>query len=103
MRAAYARSRLEAEFVAALAARQRILLTKPLLDEQLGQYEELESILRGYLAAGNPVFARLSEVDADRTDVALMRNSLDQQLTEADAALTRLVGEVPTIPLIQSL
>jgi len=98
LRATYARSRLEAEFVAALAERQRILTTMPLLDEQLELYEELENILRGYLAAGNPVFARLSGVDADRTEVALMRNNLDQQLVEADATLTRLMDEVPTIP-----
>ncbi|HBR98729.1 MAG TPA: hypothetical protein DD979_15345 [Gammaproteobacteria bacterium] len=86
---------LEVRMIIALAERERIAASKQLLDQQALLLDELDHWLRGELAAGSGVYARLDEIDVRRGRIAETRLVLDGEDQRWRAELLSLLEVVP--------
>lgn len=105
LRADYQYARLKAALIGALVDQQKIIGQIEISKRQLELYRELDNILRGELASGQPSYFRFSEVDVERTDVDRRLNDLNNQQKDIQARLFWLVGAAPAIipPQIKAL
>jgi len=95
----YTRRRLEAMLIGQLAELDKVSTLKNLRRRQLEYYRSIETDLKGQLEAGQPVYARFSELDVERTKTEQRLNDLQAEQIAIEAELTQLVGEVPDIAL----
>lgn len=95
--AEYTSKRLEAILIATLTELDKVKQLEEFANKQLAHYVELEDYIIGQVNAGEPVYARFSEVDVERTEVEQRLNNLKAERQTIEAELVRLVGEVPDI------
>lgn len=95
----YTHQRLEAILIGQLAELDKVNTLKKLRTQQLKHFRSIEIDLKGQLEAGQPVYARFSELDVERTKLEQQLNDLKAEQIAIEAELLQLVGEVPTIPL----
>jgi outer membrane protein TolC len=95
----YTHQRLEAMLIGQLAELNKVDTLKKLSVQQLKHYRSIEIDLKGQLEAGQPIYARFSELDVERTKIEQRLNDLKAEEIAIEAELLQLVGKVPTIPL----
>lgn len=95
----YTHQRLEAILIGQLAELDKVNKLKKLRTQKLKHYRSIETDLKGQLEAGQPVYARFSELDVERTITEQQLNDLKAEQIAIEAELIQLVGEVPTVPL----
>ncbi len=95
----YTQQRLEAILISQLAELDKVSTLKTLRTQQLNHYRSIEIDLKGQLEAGQPVYARFSALDVERTKTEQVLNDLKAEQIAIEAELIQLVGEVPSITL----
>lgn len=101
LQADYTTQKLKALLVEAVAQQQKNKAQITLAQKQLKHYRSLEDYFKGQLESGGSVYWRFAEIDVDRTLVEQRLNDLEAEKAALEAALIRLVGDVPptTLPL----
>lgn len=97
LRSEYQISLLRAELIGALAEKESAKAQLGFAREKLKRYDELQEILGGELAAGRPIYFRLSQTDVERADVDRLITDLTSALARINATLIGLVGEAVDI------
>ena len=95
----YTRKRLEFVLISQLAELDKVKTLEKLAKEQLDLYRSMEEDMKGRLEAGQPVYARFSEIDVGRAGVEQRLNDLKAERVAIEEELVRLVDKVPSIPL----
>lgn len=95
----YTRQRLKAILIGQLAELNKVRALKKLSTKQLKHYRSIETDLKGQLEAGQPIYARFSELDVERTKIEQQLNDLKAEQIAIEAELIQLVGEVPATSL----
>lgn len=98
--AAYAEAQLKALLIKHLVQLKALDKLEKEARKQLKLYTTIEEYLQGQMEAGNPVYGRFSEFDVERVEVEHELNKLVTERKEAEEDLRWLVGEVPSIPVL---
>lgn len=60
------------------------------------RFDELDTWLKGELESGENVYARFAELDAQRSELQLLQNELDEEKSRIESELIYLFEEVPS-------
>ncbi|MBS0267266.1 MAG: TolC family protein [Planctomycetes bacterium] len=95
----FAFAAMKAKLITVLANLQRIKQQEKLLDEQASLFASERTSIKGRIAANQSGVSELSMVEAESTEVQLMRAQLDEEKHEIMAMLTNMLGETPDVDL----